>query len=43
MTAQVFARLHAEMAKTAKSQGVSLNQYVLYLLTERHSRSKRAA
>ena len=29
---RVPKRLHAEMAKAAKSQGVSLNQYVLYLL-----------
>ena len=36
-------RLHGEMAKAAKGQGVSLNQYVLYLLTERHARDKRAA
>jgi len=36
-------RLHGEMAKAAKGQGVSLNQYVLYLLTERHAQGKRAA
>jgi antitoxin HicB len=30
-------RLHAELARGAKVQGVSLNQYLLYLLTERHS------
>lgn len=40
---RVPKRLHAEMAKSAKSQGVSLNQYVLYLLTERHANNKRAA
>ena len=40
---RVPRRLHAEMAKSAKSQGVSLNQYVLYLLTERHVHGKRAA
>jgi predicted RNase H-like HicB family nuclease len=40
---RVPKRLHVEMAKAAKSQGVSLNQYVLYLLTERHSQNKRAA
>ena len=40
---RVPKRLHADMAKAAKSQGVSLNQYVLYLLTERHSQGKRAA
>jgi predicted RNase H-like HicB family nuclease len=31
-------RLHAELARNAKREGVSLNQYVLYLLTERNSR-----
>ena len=40
---RVPKRLHAEMAKSAKSQGVSLNQYVLYSLTERHVSGKRAA
>ncbi|MGB8807571.1 MAG: toxin-antitoxin system HicB family antitoxin [Candidatus Rickettsiella isopodorum] len=30
-------RLHADLARSAKVQGVSLNQYVLYLLTEKHS------
>ena len=40
---RVPKRLHAEMAKAAKAQGVSLNQYVLYLLTERHALGKRAA
>ena len=40
---RVPKRLHADMAKAAKSQGVSLNQYVLYLLTERHAQGKRAA
>ncbi len=40
---RVPKRLHAEMARSAKSQGVSLNQYVLYLLTERHVHGKRAA
>jgi len=30
-------RLHADLAKSAKRQGVSLNQYVLYLLTARAS------
>lgn len=28
-------RLHAELARHAKLQGVSLNQYVLYLLAEK--------
>jgi predicted RNase H-like HicB family nuclease len=40
---RVPRRLHAEMAKSAKAQGVSLNQYVLYLLTDRQAREKRAA
>lgn len=32
---RVPKRLHAEMVRAAKAQGVSLNQYVLYLLGER--------
>ncbi len=32
---RVPKRLHAELARHAKIQGVSLNQYVLYLLAER--------
>ncbi len=32
-------RLHADLAKSAKRQGVSLNQYILYLLTARASAS----
>jgi antitoxin HicB len=40
---RVPKRLHADMAKAAKAQGVSLNQYVLYLLTERHAQSERSA
>jgi predicted RNase H-like HicB family nuclease len=40
---RVPKRLHADMAKAAKTQGVSLNQYVLYLLTERNAQGKRAA
>ena len=28
-------RLHAELARAAKAQGISLNQYVLYLLASR--------
>src|SRR3990172_30789 len=36
-------RLHADMARAAKSQGVTLNQYVLYLLTEKHVQHKKAA
>ena len=31
-------RLHADLARKAKREGVSLNQYVLYLLAERNSR-----
>jgi predicted RNase H-like HicB family nuclease len=31
-------RLHAELVRNAKREGVSLNQYVLYLLTERDAR-----
>jgi len=37
---RVPKRLHSEMAKAAKAQGVSLNQYVLYLLTSRHVERK---
>jgi predicted RNase H-like HicB family nuclease len=40
---RVPKRLHAEMAQAAKAQGVSLNQYVLYLLTERHAEQRKAA
>jgi predicted RNase H-like HicB family nuclease len=40
---RVPKRLHAEMARTAKAQGVSLNQYVLYLLTARHTEKRGAA
>src|SRR5512132_3181040 len=41
---RVPKRLHAELAHAAKTQGVSLNQYVLYLLTRGHGeRTKRAA
>lgn len=40
---RVPKRLHAEMARAAKTQGVSLNQCVLYLLTARHSERKSAA
>lgn len=41
---RVPKRLHAELAHAAKAQGVSLNQYVLYLLTKGHAaRAKRAA
>src|SRR3990167_7787417 len=40
---RVPKRLHAEMARAAKAQGVSLNQYVLYLLTARHTEKRRGA
>ena len=41
---RVPKRLHAELAHVAKAQDVSLNQYVLYLLTKSHgARAKRAA
>lgn len=40
---RVPKRLHADMARAAKTQGVSLNQYVLFLLTERHVLGKKAA
>ncbi len=40
---RVPRRLHADMAKAAKAQGVSLNQYVLYLLAHRHAQDKRVA
>lgn len=41
---RVPKRLHSELAHAAKAQGVSLNQYVLYLLTKgRGERGKRAA
>ena len=41
---RVPRRLHAELARAARAQGVSLNQYVLYVLTRGHSeRAKRAA
>ncbi len=38
---RVPKRLHAQMAKAAKAQGMSLNQYVLYLLTERRAQGKQ--
>lgn len=34
-------RLHADLARSAKREGVSLNQYVLFMLAERHGASKR--
>jgi predicted RNase H-like HicB family nuclease len=39
---RVPRHLHAELARDAKRQGVSLNQYVLYLLAERHAREHAA-
>ena len=41
---RVPRRLPAELAHAAKAQGVSLNQYVLYLLTKGYAaRARRAA
>ena len=40
---RVPRRLHADLARAAKREGVSLNQYLLYLLTERKERQDRAA
>lgn len=40
---RVPKRLHAELAHTAKSQGVSLNQYVLYVLAKGHAKLARRA
>ena len=41
---RVPKRLHAELAHAAKAQGVSLNQYLLYILTKgRGGRIRRAA
>lgn len=42
---RVPKRLHAELARAAKAQGVSLNQYVLYLLTKGQAKAadERAA
>lgn len=39
---RVPKRLHAELVRTAKTQGVSLNQYVLYLLTARQNQQAAA-
>ncbi len=35
---RVPKRLHAELARAAKAQGVSLNQYILYLLAEKNTK-----
>ena len=40
---RVPRRLHADLARSAKREGVSLNQYLLYLLTERQSGRAHAA
>jgi antitoxin HicB len=40
---RVPKRLHAELASAARAQGVSLNQYVLYLLASRHAEKPRRA
>lgn len=40
---RVPKRLHADLSRDAKAQGVSLNQYLLYLLTERHTERRAAA
>tara|TARA_R110000868_G_scaffold380784_5_gene647063 strand:+ start:1460 stop:1813 length:354 start_codon:yes stop_codon:yes gene_type:complete len=39
---RVPKHLHAELSRGAKRQGVSLNQYVLFLLTESHYQPKVA-
>lgn len=41
---RVPKRLHSELVHAARAQGVSLNQYVLYLLTKGHAaRARRVA
>lgn len=35
--------LHANLSRSAKQQGVSLNQYVLYMLTERSAKPAQAS
>lgn len=40
---RVPKRLHAELARAAKKQGISLNQYVLYLLTGKHMENQSHA
>ncbi len=40
---RVPKRLHADLVRAAKSQGVSLNQYVLYLLAAKHAERRDAA
>lgn len=40
---RVPKRLHADLVRSAKREGVSLNQYVLYLLTAENTARKAAA
>jgi predicted RNase H-like HicB family nuclease len=40
---RVPRKLHADLARNAKREGVSLNQYLLYLLTERNTKHHEAA
>lgn len=40
---RVPKRLHAELAHSARAQGVSLNQYVLYLLAKGYAEKPRRA
>lgn len=40
---RVPRRLHANLTRAARAQGVSLNQYILYLLASRHSSDRDAA
>ena len=37
---RVPKRLHADLARAAKAEGVSLNQYVLYLLSAKHAEKR---
>ena len=39
---RVPKQLHAELSRQAKAQGVSLNQYVLYLLSKRNTENMAA-
>lgn len=39
---RVPKRLHADLARAAKREGVSLNQYVLYLLAGKHAADEAA-
>jgi antitoxin HicB len=40
---RVPKRLHAELSRHAKVQGVSLNQYVLYLLSQKQAAERKVA